>query len=132
MFFSGDVEAVFDLPTYSATYQCLEPVTLYELDIPSFIRLIVKKNPETFNTMLNITASKMRFRHASIKEGVPLYAALLESRGPRRNELLGPPKFLPRLLVLQEKKRAQGRRVIKASKQGDSGQTGQRLKKVRL
>lgn len=123
---------MYDLGTYSATYHCLEAVTLYELDISSFIRLIIKKNPETFETMQRFTASKIRFRHASIKEGIPLYAALLESKTNQQREQLGKPKFLPKLLVLQQKRRLQRERILNASKQEDRGKAGIRLQKVRL
>ncbi len=107
MFSLGDIEAVYDLPTYSTTYRCIQAITLYELDIPSFIRLIIKKNPDTFETMRRIAEAKIRYRDTSIKGGIPLYEVLLgliENRTAGKKALQ---KLFPRLLVMQAKKDSQ-------------------------
>ena len=129
-YISGDIEAVYDLPTYSTTYNCLEAVTLYELDISSFIRLIVKKNPETFETMQKIVASKIRFRHSSIRGGIPLYAALMDSDKKLKSE--GQPKFLPKLLVLQKKSKVQRQEYGKGRMQQERNKVASRWQKVKF
>ncbi|XP_065060953.1 uncharacterized protein LOC135688154 isoform X2 [Rhopilema esculentum] len=128
----GDLEAVYDLPTYSASYYCLEAITLYELDLSSFIRLIVKKNPDTFETMRRIAEAKLRFRNSSIKGGIPLYAALLQSDLQRKTEKLGLPKLFPRLLVLKQKKDEKKTQAIQQDKNDDRSKLNSRLQKVRM
>ena len=96
----GDVESVFDLPTFSATYRCLSELTLYELDISTFIRLTAKKNVDTFETIRKVAIAKLKFRDDSIKGGIPLYKILLRSISKEKNNKI----FLPKLLLLQAKK----------------------------
>eukprot|EP00794_Sanderia_malayensis_P015072 gene15072-16627_t len=96
----GDIEAIHEIPTYAATYRCIQATTLYELDIPSFHRLIIKKNPDTFETIKRIANAKLQYRSTSIKGGIPLYSVLMDKPGVLGSE----DRILPKIRALQAKK----------------------------
>ena len=81
-------------------------MTLYELDIANFIRLIVRKNSETYETMQKLAALKITFRNSTIQGGVPLYSALLASARPRIIERIGQQNFKPTQLSLEQKRKS--------------------------
>ena len=79
-------------------------MTLYELDISNFIRLIVKKNSETFETIKRLAALKIRYRNSTIRGGIPLYAALIAPTVPQSTEGMGPSKSFLKQNFLEKKK----------------------------
>ena len=91
----GDIEAILDMPTYSVRAECIEELKLYEIDKSSFIRIIVKKNPETFEKMRRSVHEKIRFRNETVPGGIPIYRALLtffnnvRTKDNRKNILKG-------------------------------------------
>lgn len=79
-------------------------MTTYELDITSFVRLIIKKNPDTFENMRKFAEAKLRFRNSVIKGGIPLYTTLLEASSRERLAKLGTTNLISRLVGMQNKK----------------------------
>lgn len=79
-------------------------MTLYELDISNFIRLIVKKNSETFETLKKLAALKVRYRNSAIRGGIPLYAALIALVRPQSTERTDRSEELQKQLLLEQKK----------------------------
>ncbi|KAK3750402.1 hypothetical protein QZH41_005563 [Actinostola sp. cb2023] len=73
----GGLEMILDLPAYSTSVECLESMECYELDKPSFHRLIVKRNPETLEKIRRVAIARMKFRARRL-EHVPYYGLLLE------------------------------------------------------
>jgi len=129
----GDVEVAHDLPTYSATNYCIEATTLYELDIPNFIRLIVRKNAETFETIQKLVAAKIGFRNSAIEGGIPLYAALIEWEILSSHVTTKQMKSSSKQPIYEQKrKNARGEEVGNDGIQEDRGKSGARSQKAKL
>ena len=73
----GDIEAILDLPTYTITAKCIQELKLYEIDKSSFIKIVVKKNPDTYEKLRRSVLEKIKFRNDITTHGIPLYNALL-------------------------------------------------------
>ena len=100
----GDLEAILDLQQFTVTAECIEEMTLYEVDKYSFMRVIVRKNPETYERMRKIVKDKVTFRNDSITGGVPIYRSILNSY-----KKLKPRNERERLLQLYGRAKAQRR-----------------------
>lgn len=74
----GDIETVLDLPYYTVTAECTQELKIYEIDKSSFLRIIVKKNPETYEKMRRSVHEKIQYRNSKVAGGIPIYTALLE------------------------------------------------------
>lgn len=73
----GDIEAIMDLNKYIVTAECIQELSLYEMDKSSFLKIIVKKNPETYEKMRRSVFEKINYRNSLFEGGIPIYRALL-------------------------------------------------------
>ena len=89
----GDIEAVLDLPFNTTSVVCMQHLKLYEIERSSFLRIIVKKNPETYRKIRSSVHEKLKYRNERYFGGIPIYRALLimferTKQKQNRNQLL--------------------------------------------
>ena len=77
----GDIELTLNLPTYCASFECLENLQVYELNHNNFQHIIVHRSPKTFNHIKKVVLSKLRFRSQLVAD-IPLYSFLCECAQP--------------------------------------------------
>jgi len=73
----GDIESILDLNKHTSTAVCIQAMSVYEMDRSSFVRFIVKKNPETYEKMRRSVFEKLCYRNNLFCGGIPIYRALL-------------------------------------------------------
>ena len=73
----GDIESILDLNKHISTAVCIQETSFYEMDLSSFLRFIVKKNPETYEKMRKLVFEKLLHRNSFFEGTIPIYRALL-------------------------------------------------------
>ena len=73
----GDIESILDLNKHISTAVCIQETSFYEMDCSSFLRFIVKKNPETYEKMRRLVFEKLLHRNSFFEGTIPIYRALL-------------------------------------------------------
>eukprot|EP01135_Chromosphaera_perkinsii_P005333 Nk52_evm14s343 gene=Nk52_evmTU14s343 len=63
----GDLEVVCDLPNYLSSVYCLECGEIYEVNRDDFLRLLQKKNPETYDKIKAFTGYRVELRSGRLK-----------------------------------------------------------------
>ena len=73
----GDIEAIMDLNKYTVTAECIEELTLYEMDRSTFMKTVARKSPETYDRIRQSVFEKISYRNNFFDGGLPIYQALL-------------------------------------------------------
>lgn len=73
----GDIESILDLNKHISTAICIQETSYYEMDLSSFVRFIVKKNPDTYEKMRRLVFEKLLHRNSFFEGAIPIYQALL-------------------------------------------------------
>jgi len=101
----GDIEAIMELNCHTASVTCIQEMKAYEIDLSSFTKIILKKNPETNARMKRSVQEKLLYRQGSLKSALPIYVSLLtlfEKPKPKDNRR----NIIKHYLAKNEKKKA--------------------------
>ena len=63
----GDLEVVCDLPNYLSSVYCTECGDIYEVNRDDFLRLLQKKNPDTYDKIKAFTGHRVEVRSGRLK-----------------------------------------------------------------
>lgn len=73
----GEVEVIMELNCHTASVRVTQELQAYEIDLASFTKIILKKNPETYEKIKKAVLQKLHYRDAIFGGEVPIYRVLL-------------------------------------------------------